>query len=82
MQHVAEATDVDVVISNVLPVVDALLFGEPAEARAAKQFSSKYREAKHTKSKDTFQLLCHMSTFQTNSPLMTFIEGTPNLRLQ
>jgi len=63
-----QSTDVDRVIELVLPVVDEQLFGEPAEARAAKEFSSRYSEAKSSKAVDAFQLLCRFSTYDSQAP--------------
>ena len=60
----------------VLPLIDHSLFGESAEARGAKEFASKYREAKSTRSKETFYLLCKHCTFKTQSlAIKQFLEG-------
>lgn len=76
MKDAAAASDVDGALALILPVVHPCLFGEVADARTAAPFASKYREAKSSRSKDTFQLLCKLTTFQTqNQTLLQFIDG-------
>ena len=64
------------IVHLVLPLIDHSLFGESAEARGAKEFASKYREARKTRSKETFYLLCKHCTFKTQClAIKQFLEG-------
>lgn len=64
-QGEVESSEMDEVVEIVLPVLTINLFGGPAEARAAQQFASKYREAKNSKAQNTFFILCRFCTFNT-----------------
>lgn len=64
-QGEVDSSEMDKVVEIVLPVLTISLFGEPAEARNAQQFASKYREAKSSKAQNTFFILCRFCSFDT-----------------
>ncbi|KAL0044331.1 hypothetical protein WJX82_000142 [Trebouxia sp. C0006] len=53
-------------LDRILPVMEADLFGDIAEAKEADAFAAKYREAKKCKAYDMYQLLARMITFRQN----------------
>ncbi|KAL0035339.1 hypothetical protein WJX77_001780 [Trebouxia sp. C0004] len=53
-------------LDRILPVMEADLFGDIADAKEADAFAAKYREAKKCKAYDMYQLLARMITFRQN----------------
>eukprot|EP00803_Ostreobium_quekettii_P010225 evm.model.scf_622.2 EVM.evm.TU.scf_622.2 scf_622:22710-43215(-) len=74
----AEPGDIDDAVNIILPVVDAELFGEVAEAKDAVQFSSSYKEAKTCQAYKVFELVLQLSSLQS---VVTAV-GAVRLRLR
>lgn len=55
--------DTDSILDLVLPIVDAEIFGEVADAKEVKQFTANYREAKKCRAYDTCYLLMKTVSF-------------------
>lgn len=59
-----EAGDTDQILQAVLPIIDAELFGEVADAKEANEFAGNYREAKTCRAGDTCYLLVKNASFE------------------
>ena len=57
---------VDAALENLLPLMEADLFGNAAEAKENSTFAAKHKEAKAVKAYDTFELLATLTTFDTH----------------
>ena len=67
----AEPGALDDVLPEVLPLLEAELWGDVADEREAGAFSGSCREAKKPRAHDTFQLLAQGTTFRTHiGPLL------------
>ncbi|GMH39887.1 hypothetical protein BSKO_07791 [Bryopsis sp. KO-2023] len=67
LEAVAESTaagDADAVVNLVLPIIDAELFGEVAEAKEVKQFTANYKEAKACRAYESAYLLMKLANFE------------------
>lgn len=60
------AGDLDASIEQVLPLMEAELFGDVAETKEEAAFANKYKEAKALKAYDTYLLLASQITFATH----------------
>lgn len=58
--------DLDASIEQVLPLMEAELFGDVAETKEEAAFANKYKEAKALKAYDTYLLLASQITFATH----------------
>ncbi|KAK9818396.1 hypothetical protein WJX72_012002 [[Myrmecia] bisecta] len=66
----AEAGALDDCLQQVLPLMEADLFGDVADAKEAAEFAGAYKEAKKCRAYDTYQLLARMVTFRTHIGLL------------
>ena len=67
----AEPGALDDVLPEVLPILEAELWGDVADEKEAGAFSGSCREAKKLRAADTFQLLAQGTTFRSHiGPLL------------
>jgi hypothetical protein len=66
----APAGSLDTALENILPLMEAELFGTAADAKEHAAFANKHKEAKALRAYDTYLLLASLTTFSTHSDVL------------